>query len=67
VVWPEVEEAQHASVPVARTELEEALEAGREDTADDEKLTLPQRLGIIFVSTAVLWAVIFGVLWLVAG
>ncbi|MEE4207683.1 MAG: PilZ domain-containing protein [Parvularcula sp.] len=67
VVWPEVEEPQHAYGSVPRTDLEEALEADREDIADDEKLILPQRLGIIFGSTAVLWAVIFGGLWLLAG
>jgi hypothetical protein len=66
VVWPRFRDSQEAKIPKSRASLEDALRTDYQDVTDEAKLPLPQRLGIIFGSTSVLWAVIFGGVWLAA-
>jgi hypothetical protein len=67
VVWPGFQDGQQAKVPTSRSDLEEGLRTDHEGVGDEEKLPLRQRLGIIFGSTSLMWAVIIGGVWLVAG
>ena len=66
VVWPRFRDSPEAKIPKSRASLEDALRTDYQDVTDEAKLPLPQRLGIIFGSTSVLWAVIFGGVWLAA-
>lgn len=67
VVWHGFQDGQQAKGPTSRPDLEDGLRTDHQYIADEEKLPLPQRLGIIFGSTSLLWAVILGGAWLAAG
>jgi hypothetical protein len=67
VVWPGFQDDQQPKVATCRPDLEKGLQADHRDEVNEEKLPLQQRLGIIFGSTSLLWAVIIGGAWLVTG
>lgn len=67
VVWPGFRDGQHAMTAKSGVGPEDSLRMDHRDTADEGKLPLPQRLGIIFGSTSLLWAAILGGAWLLAG
>lgn len=67
VFWPGFQDGPQAKVSNSRGDLEDGLRTDHQDIANEEKLPLPQRLGIIFGSTSLLWAMILGGAWLVAG
>lgn len=67
VVWPSFRHGHHAITSKSVLGPKDCLRTHHQDTADEDKLPLPQRLGIILGSTFLLWAAILGGAWLIAG
>jgi hypothetical protein len=66
VVWPRFPDSQQVGEPGPRARIQKTVFANETALESTEKLPLPQRLQVIFGSTAVLWAMILGGAWLVA-
>lgn len=67
VVWPRFRRGHHAISLKSVVDPKDSLCTHHQDIADQEKLPISQRLGIIFGSTFLLWAAILGGAWLIAG
>ena len=64
VVWPRFQDRHPGPNPGPCPDPKDTPPLDHDDTEHEGKLPLSQRLGIIFGATSVLWAVIFGGVWL---